>query len=480
MIIRVLLSLIMFMCTSSTWSMAEEDVIQIDGSPPVGVRKATRFYPLHKAILRPEFAQARLELPIAGELDLRQFYPFAVNAYIVSQYPHLDNPTGPGSSEDRTWWIGTRANSPNEVAMVTANNDGISGFVFAKDGPTVFGKVKGGTSHAVYRLADLQPGMWAPYSPNCGNDLVTRMNQAPHPVALPEYARLTGPVIAKLAIETDQELRARFFSDQAETDYIGTLIAAISAIYQRDTQIRLQVAWLRLWGTQDPWTATSTPTALDQVQAYWRDPTHGLTTVERASVHFISGKDLGGGIAYVGTICSLDYGFGVSAVSGAFNLAVPDLIWDPLVIAHELGHNFGSPHSHCYSPPLDQCYNRESGCYSGPVVATHGTIMSYCHLNSGGLGNMDLLFGGTAPTIRDGADRAVCLLPDGPVSTTTTTAASSTTTMQSTTTTIWSSTTTTQPSGECKKRFTPCIIRSECCSRKCAWRSRYGSRVCVR
>jgi hypothetical protein len=43
----------------------------------------------------------------------------------------------------------------------------------------------------------------------------------------------------------------------------------------------------------------------------------------------------------------------------------------------------GSSHTHCYNPPVDNCYNGESGCYSGTPqcpASGKGTVMSYCHV----------------------------------------------------------------------------------------------------
>jgi len=68
--------------------------------------------------------------------------------------------------------------------------------------------------------------------------------------------------------------------------------------------------------------------------------------------------------------------------------------WDFMVTAHEIGHNFGSPHTHDYCPPLDECAppGYFGGCQTQQVCTNQGTIMSYCHLCSGGLANVTTYF----------------------------------------------------------------------------------------
>jgi hypothetical protein len=211
-----------------------------------------------------------------------------------------------------------------------------------------------------------------------------------------------------LAIETDYEFYQKFGSTSGELRYIGDLTAAASAIYWRDVKSVFQIGTVHLYSSaSDPWTVTSdTLNALYELGDYWHA---NWSSVQRTTVHMLSGKGLGGGIAWLGVLCDADFSYsghwggayGLSAsLAGQFSTTNPSLYWDIYCFSHEIGHNFNSPHTHCYTPPVDHCWNSESGCYSGPLCAngssdpcTGGTIMSYCHMRSGGYSNLILYFG---------------------------------------------------------------------------------------
>jgi cysteine-rich repeat protein len=306
---------------------------------------------------------------------------------------------------DNVYFAGTVRGDPASRVVLVAAPDAVHGFVVADGTVYPFGPA-GAHGHRSYALRDADPATYPPPGDFCAVDLHPRTKETPgaHARALAEAGLLSPPVApvpgvlrqAEVAIETDRELRLKFATDQAALDYLASLAAAASAIYERDLGVRLLFSYVRLWGASpaDPWTSSDTVDALDEVQAYWTDPANDMDTIAgpRDIVHFLSGKAVQGGVAYVDALCDQSFGFGVSQVFGSFDLADPSEIWDILVVTHEIGHNFGSRHTHCYTPPVDQCYNAEPSCYSGPVVVSRGTIMSYCHLLSG-VANIDLVFG---------------------------------------------------------------------------------------
>ena len=373
----------------------------------------------------------------AADLVLARFEPFAPGARV-----EIVEPGGARALTlpDRVYFRGRVAGEDDSHVLLIAARARVHGFVVSRGEVFPFGP-DGRGGHRSYALRDADPTRYPPPGDFCANDL------APEAVRIPPAARAlaaTPPVAstagtlkqANVAIDTDQELRAKFASDSAALDYLASLAAAATSIYERDVAVRLRFSYIRLWGAAppDPWSATAPGGALGEVRTYWNDPANKMDTTAgpRTVVHFVSGKSVQGGVAYIDVLCNASYGYGVSQVYGSFDLSQPSQIWDALVFTHELGHNFGTPHTHCYSPPLDKCYASQAGCYSGPVVASRGTIMSYCHLLAGGLSNIDLVFGDVVSARIGQSVGAASCLAAVPASTTTTT----------TTTTIPTSTTT--------------------------------------
>ena len=213
-------------------------------------------------------------------------------------------------------------------------------------------------------------------------------------------AKLASLYTATIAVDTDNELMLQKFSDNttSASNYIAALIAGMNVLYERDLNIRLLqgTTFLRVSTVPDPWNQTgngATSAQLSEVAGYW-SANHG--GIARSLVMMLSGKSTSqyssSGIAYVPGLCSTSYGYSFTQV---FKFPGSTASTDVFVVGHELGHNFGSPHTHCYNPVIDTCYSGEGGgCYSGgtscPALSTingvsaRGTIMSYCHLLGGG------------------------------------------------------------------------------------------------
>jgi hypothetical protein len=216
--------------------------------------------------------------------------------------------------------------------------------------------------------------------------------EASAPDAAPVTRRGVVPCrVADVALETDTEFRTNLFSGNATAaaDYATMLTGAISEVYERDLNVILNITFLRIWTTNDPWNENGgTVNQLFQFQDYWNA---NMTGEQRSGAHFLSGRSLGGGVAYVGAICQTGFDYALSAnLNGFFPYPLQDQStqnWDFMVTAHEWGHNFGAPHTHQQSPlpNIDNCGN-------GDCSQLPGTIMSYCHLCGNGTGDVNLNF----------------------------------------------------------------------------------------
>ena len=336
-------------------------------------------------------------IPLPGgssaDLTLHRIDPFAPDATILV--------AGAGGRERRiaptsvVALAGTVDGDPDGEAFLCFSPAGVEGWI-RKDG-VAFGVSDGVTGGPllIHRLDALPPIDPALLENFCGSDLLdqpgpvlpqddrdTRIRPGSHD----RHTMVAPPCkLVRLAIETDQELLGIFDgSVNATTGYIATLVAASSSIYTRDFGVRLQIGWLRLWTDTDPWEATDMGTELGVFRDYWEG---NMGHVDRDLTHFLSGRPLGGGVAWLGVLCS-NYNYALSAnLNGSFPYPIQNNHaenWDLMVFNHELGHNVGCPHTHDIG--VDNCAGGDCS------IVPNATIMSYCHGCPGGLANVRMEF----------------------------------------------------------------------------------------
>lgn len=327
---------------------------------------------------------------------------------------------------DLSLWSGSAVELPGSRVFLVMTPEGVNGKIELPfgEGRTVHLSTETpptADSPAQVRLvreADLAAMPSAMRPPLCdGEQLVpgASINRTLQP-ALSFGPPLTSELVttpnSRLAIETDFQLFDKFGSTSGVTDYVTGLIGAISDQYLTDIQCTLSIAYLGVYTTSaDPWTTPDAPggtaAMLDEFRNAW---VNNGWPASADLAHFLSGASLGGGRAYVDVICSQTYGFGVSGnINGNINWgswtgSPGGFTWDFVVVAHELGHNFGASHTHEYCPPIDQC---STNC-TGPTPCSQGTIMSYCH-SCGGMDNIDLNFHQQIANIMRGNVDSSCL-----------------------------------------------------------------------
>ncbi|HOY12277.1 MAG TPA: M12 family metallo-peptidase [Saprospiraceae bacterium] len=175
------------------------------------------------------------------------------------------------------------------------------------------------------------------------------------------------------------------------TTWAINLMAQVALQFNR-VKIPLKISGIKIFTSVDPYVSLndSTTNNMEQTLYEFRDSMNRQGFNGRLA-HLLCGRSIGGGIAYLGSLCS---NFTNVAVSGNLNSGVtayPTYSWNVNVIAHELGHNFGSSHTHdCVwngnNTAIDGC-RAPNGCPSPPQPPSNigGTIMSYCHLTGSGI-----------------------------------------------------------------------------------------------
>ena len=246
------------------------------------------------------------------------------------------------------------------------------------------------------------------------------------PAFMSASAAEAGEIIsyeAVVAIDTDNEWLDGFNDNTTlAMNWITDIFLAMNVFYERDVETRLLIGDVTLrTDSPDPYTVPSDRSAqLDEFGAYWKD---NLGHIDRQFAAMLSGRSICSGcfsgIAWIDQFCEDGRSWGARTVgSFSFNAIGYNRTAGntAIYLGHEIGHNMGSPHTHCYNPAVDHCYNAGGSCYSGATecpAGGPGTIMSYCHVAGCGTSNSE--FHPTVQSLIEGnlASELVagCILP---------------------------------------------------------------------
>lgn len=209
-----------------------------------------------------------------------------------------------------------------------------------------------------------------------------------------------NPVCVEVALDVDFHTYGTFGSDCVPAvEWALAMLAGVHVIYDAELtdMLDLQATYVNVWEIADPYASVVNNGGgmLDAFRVEWAT-NPALVNIPRDITHLLTRRtNTGtGGIAYVDVTCWQDYAFGLSSYLNGGSTYIPGTYaWNLNVVAHELGHNFGSNHTHWCgwsTGPIDNCYDLEGSCsgYTNNPTAQVGTIMSYCHAISGGSVNL--------------------------------------------------------------------------------------------
>ncbi len=273
------------------------------------------------------------------------------------------------------YWGRIKDNEKSTVA-ISVFNDEIMGLISSEDnGNLVIGKLKNSKEHIIYQENDINEfNNFSCFTP-------------PKNVKLPNENQKntnTNKAMAAECIGIHYDVGVDIINDKGSVDgaleFIYGAFSQVAMIYANEG-ISVKIEGTTTWTNAEPF-KYSADVGLDSYRNY--RTSNNWTGSVAHYVHYNGG----GGMAYVNALCSNYYGYGTNGINSYYS-NVPTYSWTVYVLAHELGHNFGSPHTQSCSwdgGPLDNCVSPEDGnCSPGPAPTNGGTVMSYCHLTNYGV-----------------------------------------------------------------------------------------------
>jgi hypothetical protein len=185
-------------------------------------------------------------------------------------------------------------------------------------------------------------------------------------------------------IEVDHDVYQDKGSIDAVVSFVTSMFNEVNILY-KEAGINVKLKTIRIWDVPSPYPSSGSSLTFLRKFGEVRKEFDGHIG------QLISYKS-SGGIAYLSGLChpATNIRMSFSSISKTFN-QWPSYSWNIMVIAHELGHQLGSKHTHACvwngnNTAIDGCAGgTEGSCPDPGVPQDGGTIMSYCHLKSVGI-----------------------------------------------------------------------------------------------
>ncbi|TVR83253.1 MAG: T9SS C-terminal target domain-containing protein [Saprospirales bacterium] len=295
------------------------------------------------------------------------------------------------------YWGAVEGFDNSMVSISIFQNEWI-GFVYADGVEYSLARMHNDDRHLIYRNDDLK----------VYNQATCFFDENVHSVGDPVRLRSADPTnCVNVYVEANHDIYLQKGSVQAAAAYVLGAFSQVGILFANEN-IEFNVSELLVWDEPSPYSGPGAGQYLTQFRNHLAGNYNG-------DIAHLVGFGGGGGVAYLNTLCNSYWSVAYSGIAANYN-DVPIYSWTVMVIAHEIGHNLGSRHTHACvwngnNSAIDGC-GPEAGYSEGcdAPLPSAGTIMSYCHL-IGGVG-IDFSLGfGPQPgdLIRDNVYNASCL-----------------------------------------------------------------------
>lgn len=316
----------------------------------------------------------------------------------------VNTPQGEVKVKLPTFYKGIIKGEQKSFVALTVTDNTFEGLISGQKLNLTVGRIKNqrGSLHIVYESGDIQNT-----TPICGGEVTKQIEG----VVEKSNAESVNTTLCK-AVEIYFEADYQTYIDNGNS--VTNVANMVTSIFNNVVQlyanedVNVIMSELFVWVTPDPYASSaSTSTMLTALDSHWNNNGNNFNG---DIVHLVSTRGLNGGVAYFYTSgfpsvyngmasravfasCEKSAAKGLSTSLSTSVVNIPTFSWNVEVVAHELGHNFGLPHTHSCTwsngttiGPIDNCVSAEGSCSPGPTPPPGGgTIMSYCHRSSTGI-----------------------------------------------------------------------------------------------